>query len=138
VDGLHRNPWTVYAGISGRFAPKYPGYGEKIPSAHLRLWFLYLIKPFLGVAGGLFFFLVVNLGIVGLFSDARPTFEVLRVLLTAVIGGMFFENVFALLQDLARRASRQEEPNKANLSDPERRGLLAALGLISGINGDIQ
>jgi predicted nucleotidyltransferase len=31
VDGLQRNAWTVYAGIGGRFAPKYPAFEDAIP-----------------------------------------------------------------------------------------------------------
>lgn len=105
--------WACLGGLLGgaarslfTFKHEIAGYGTRSPSDYLKLWFIYLIKPFIGVAGGLFFFLVVNLGLVGLFSDSGPEFGFLRVSLTAVIGGMFFERVFALLEGLVTRGSR--------------------------------
>ena len=108
--------WACVGGFLGgaaralfTFKHEIAGYGNRSPADHLKFWFLYLIKPFIGVAGGLFFFLVVNLGLVGLFSDLEPEFGFLRVSLTALIGGMFFENVFALLESFARQTSRQRK-----------------------------
>jgi hypothetical protein len=106
--------WACMGGFLGgaarglfTFKHEISGYGKRSPSDYLKLWFTYFFKPFIGVAGGLFFFLVVNLGLVGLFSDSGPEFGFLRVSLTAVIGGMFFENVFALLETFITRRSSQ-------------------------------
>jgi hypothetical protein len=96
--------WAAAAGFVGgagrslfRFIWEVGGCAEEQPSDYLNRWFLYLVKPVMGIAGGLFFFLGVNLGLVGLFSDHGPALKFLQVCLTAIMGGAFFENVFAIL-----------------------------------------
>jgi hypothetical protein len=96
--------WAIAGGFVGgagrslfKFIWEVGGWAEDQPSDYLNRWFLYLVEPAMGIAGGLFFFLGVNLGLVGLFSDHGPALEFLRVCLTAILGGMFFESVFAKL-----------------------------------------
>jgi hypothetical protein len=68
--------WAATAGFVGgagramfRFIWEVGGCAEEEPSDYLNRWFLYLFKPPMGIAGGLFFFLAVNLGFIGLFSS---------------------------------------------------------------------
>jgi H+/Cl- antiporter ClcA len=89
----------------------------------LRRWFLYLLKPFVGLAGGVLLFLLVNLGIVGLFGNSGPKNEFLHVALTSCVGGLFFEDVFAQLQRIfpsdKENASQKQEKEPPKKS-PER------------------
>ena len=105
--------WSCGGGLLGgsaralfTFKHQMAGWGH-LNSEHLKLWFLYLVKPFIGIAGGLFFLLLVNLGIVSLYTgtlqpekfelESAPSLQFFRVALTSVIGGMYFENVFGIL-----------------------------------------
>jgi hypothetical protein len=96
--------WALVGGFVGgaarslfMFIWEVGGHAEESPSQYLAKWFLYLVKPVMGSAGGLFFVLTVNLGLVSFFSGNVPVLDFLRVCLTAVLGGVFFESVFALL-----------------------------------------
>jgi hypothetical protein len=72
----------------------------------LRRWFLYLLKPFMGIAGGVLFFLLVNSGLVGFFTQQALTFELLPVLLVSSTGGVFFEDVFLRLGDMIHKSDK--------------------------------
>jgi len=67
---------------------------------YLERWFLYLLKPFMGGATGVLFFLGVNLGLVRALTQQAPSVEFLPVILVSAVGGIFFEEVFKLLQKL--------------------------------------
>jgi hypothetical protein len=105
--------WALTAGFVGgagrslyRFIWEVGGCADDYPSYFINKWFLYLVKPVMGSAGGLFFFLAVNLGLVGILSEKGATLSFDRVCFTAVLGGIFFEDVFALLAPLvAKRPS---------------------------------
>ena len=111
--------WAAAGGFVGgagrslfRFIWEVGGCAEEQPLDYLNRWFLYLVKPVMGIAGGLFFFLGVNLGLVGLFSDHGPALGFLRVCLTAIVGGFFFENVFAILSDAMPKAGSRDDASK--------------------------
>jgi hypothetical protein len=99
--------WALAAGFVGgagralfRFIWELGGCGDHLPSVYVKRWYLYLAKPAMGAAGGLFFFLAVNLGLVAALSDGKSTLQFPQVCLTAALGGIFFEDVFAVLADL--------------------------------------
>ena len=114
--------WSFVSGFLGgsarslfTFKHEMGGYGARINSVHIKFWFLYLVKPFIGIAGGFFFFLLVNLGVVGLYAgqgQSEQALGFLRVVLTSVIGGMYFENIFAIL--LGMVPSRDSSTNDEN------------------------
>ena len=68
-------------------------------SARLSRWFLYLMKPFIGVGGGLSFFIVTNIGLLTGIKLEAVGFDFYGVLLISFTGGMFFEDVFVKLHD---------------------------------------
>lgn len=70
---------------------------DKDPGERLSRWFLYLFKPFLGLAGGLAFFIATNLGILAGLSYTNTGFNPLGVILISFVGGMFFDDVFRKL-----------------------------------------
>ncbi len=114
--------WAIVGGFVGgagrslfMFIWEVGGHARKQPSYYLDRWFLYLVKPAMGSAGGIFFFLAVNLGLVGLYSDTEPALEFKRVCLTAVLGGIFFESVFAQLSGLM---PREHEPTTFTVDKP--------------------
>ena len=114
--------WSCIGGFLGgstralfTFKHEMAGWGDLLNSEHIKNWFIYLVKPFIGIAGGLFFFLLVNLGIVGLYAgpvDSSASLDFSKVALTSVIGGMYFENVFAFL--LGMVPSRDSSTNDEN------------------------
>lgn len=66
-------------------------------SARLSRWFLYLIKPFVGIGGGLAFFLAANMGLLTVMKSNSTGFDFYGILLVSFTGGMFFEDVFKRL-----------------------------------------
>lgn len=85
----------------------------------LHRWLLYLLKPFVGLPGGILLFLLVNVGIVGLFTKSDSSNEFLDVVLTSCVGGLFFEDVFALVQrmflsdkEIASQMQGEKPPNQ--------------------------
>jgi hypothetical protein len=86
------------------FVGELGGHGEHDPDYYFPLWFLYLLKPFIGIVGGVSLFLLVYYGLVGLqFGDTLDrNLEFSRIVLTAVIGGLFFESVFGTMGNLVK------------------------------------
>jgi len=80
--------------------------------AYLSRWFLYLMKPFMGGASGILFFLAVNLGLVQHLTEASPSFRILPVFFVAAVGGIFFEEVFAVLNGLLSTLSSMDKPDE--------------------------
>ena len=78
------------------------------PLPHLDRWFLFLAKPILGIAGGVLFFLTLNVGLGGLLIGAAEAlrFGFLRVVFTAAVGGVFAESVFIWLEREGRRRAK--------------------------------
>ena len=104
--------WALAGGFVGgagrslyRFIWEVGGCADDVPSYYINKWFLYAVKPVMGSAGGLFFFLAANLGLVALLSEKGPTLGFERVCLTSVLGGVFFEDVFAVLAEMMPRSN---------------------------------
>jgi hypothetical protein len=75
------------------------GHADHSPQWYLDQWPLYLGKPFLGVAGALVLYLAGRVGFPEAFTESHQA-GLVRTLLTALAGGMFFEGAFARLQEL--------------------------------------
>ncbi len=80
-------------------------------AAYLSRWFLYLMKPFVGGASGVLFFLALNFGLVRSLTDASPNLRILPVFFVSAVGGIFFEEVFAVLNGLLNTLSSQNKSN---------------------------
>jgi hypothetical protein len=95
LGGAGRSLFAFVAELGGR--------GERDPDYYFPVWFLYLLKPFIGIVGGVSLFLLVYYGLVGQFSDTPgKNLEFSRIVLTAVIGGLFFESVFGTMGNIAK------------------------------------
>lgn len=75
------------------------------PMYYLSRWFLYLVKAFIGIGAGITFFIAVNMGLVSI-QTGNANLNVYGVILSSFIGGMFFENVFKLLQNLLTKPKK--------------------------------
>jgi hypothetical protein len=83
------------------------GKGEKKDnvSFYFERWFLYIFKPFMGGATGILFFLTVNLGLASALTS-KSTFEIPSIILVSAVGGIFFEEVFGILQQRIQSLSK--------------------------------
>lgn len=78
------------------------GHAEKPAAHYLQRWFLFVFKPFIGGASGTLFVLAADFGVVRALTDSTPKFEFLPTALLAAIGGIFFEEVYGVLNNLVR------------------------------------
>jgi len=64
----------------------------------LSRWFLYLVKPFVGIGVGLVFFIATYTGFLSGIFEGDLKINPLGMVLISFLGGMFFEDVFNSLQ----------------------------------------
>jgi hypothetical protein len=86
------------------------GIETKPVESYLSRWFLYLMKPFMGGASGVLFFLAVFVGFVQPLANPETNFRILPVFFIAAVGGIFFEEVFAVLNSLFTTLSSKGQP----------------------------
>lgn len=108
--------WASVGGLFGgsaralsMFILEIGGKGEKKDniSFYSERWFLYVFKPFMGGASGVLFFLTVNLGLASALTS-KSTFEIPSIILVSAVGGIFFEEVFGILQRRIQSSPKQE------------------------------
>lgn len=83
-------------------------------AAYLSRWFLYLMKPLMGGASGVLFFLAVGFGFVGPLTGGDVTFTILPVFFVSAVGGIFFEEVWAVLNGLLSPLSSKDKSESKN------------------------
>lgn len=90
---------------------------ETDPAYYLSRWFLYLVKPFVGIGAGIAFFVAVNMGLVKVLTGDSAGFYLYGIILSSFTGGMFFENVFALLLGMFKDNTKPIFNQKAKKTD---------------------
>jgi hypothetical protein len=102
--------WACLGGILGGAARslyfmkmEFGGHSDYCPQWYMDKWSLYILKPFLGMVGGVALFLTVYVGFQQSFTDSTSTDQIsqvafFRILLTSLAGGMFFEGAYGQLQ----------------------------------------
>lgn len=87
-----------------KFIEEISGRVEHEPSYYLSLWFPYLMKPIQGLAGGIIFFMLDDVGLVTLLAGDASNLAAGRILITAAIGGYSFEDSFKWAHEVISRA----------------------------------
>jgi len=83
-------------------------------AAYLSRWFLYLVKPILGGASGVLFYLAVSFGFVGPLTGGNVTFTILPVFFVSSVGGIFFEEVWSVLNGLLSPITSKDKSETKN------------------------
>jgi hypothetical protein len=90
------------------------GHGGHGPEFYRSRWFLYLVKPALGlVSGPLLLFAIVE-GLIPAFGAQDRQYGLIPSVLVSIVGGIFFEEVFTLVSALI------PEPHKKSVTAKSR------------------
>jgi hypothetical protein len=104
------------------FVREIGGHGEFGPAFYRSRWFLYLVKPALGIVSGPLLLLAVTKALVPGFTEGAtsPGFNLPLSLVVATTGGIFFEEAFAFVSALVPSTVKKPLANISPKKDHER------------------